>query len=51
MKRTVNTVDEDPRPENSVKNFQSSKLYESDYSSGEYNIVALIQNDIAKLET
>ena len=31
-KRSVNTVEEDPHPEDSVKFLQSSKLYESDYS-------------------
>ena len=50
-KGTVNTVDEDPHPEDSVIFFQSSELSESDYSSGEYNMVAHIQNDIAKTET
>ena len=29
---------------------RSTKLYESDYSSGEDNTVALIENDIAKIE-
>ena len=47
----MNTVDEDPHPEDSVNFFQSSELYESDYSSGEYNMVAHIQNGIAKTET
>ena len=49
-KKTVNTVDKEPHPEVSVNLLQSSKLYESDYSSREDNMVALIQNDIAKIE-
>ena len=48
-KRTVNTVDEEPHPEDSANFLQSPKLYESDYSSGEENTVALIANDIAKI--
>ena len=43
-------VDEEPHPEDSVNFLQSSKFCESDYSSGEDNMVALIQNDIAKIE-
>ena len=39
-KRTLNTADEEPRPEDSVNFLQSAKLYESDYSSGEDNTVA-----------
>ena len=51
MKRTVNTVDKEPNPqEDSVNFLQSSKLYEIDYSSGEDKEVALIRNDIAKIE-
>ena len=49
-KKTVNTVDEEPHPENSVNVIQSTKPYESDYSSGEDNTVALNENDIAKIE-
>ena len=49
-KKTVNTVDKEPHPEVSVNILHSSKLYESDYSSREDNMVALIQNDIAKIE-
>ena len=49
-KRTVNTVDEETLPEDLVSFLQSSKLSESDYSSGEDNMVALIQNDTAKIE-
>ena len=50
QKRTVNTVDEEPHPKDSVDFLQLAKLYESDYSSGEDNTVALIQNNIAKKE-
>ena len=49
-KRTVNTVDEEPDPEDSVNLLRSTKLYKSDYSSGEDNTVALIENDIAKTD-
>ena len=49
-KRTVNTVDEERHPEDSVNFLQSTKLYESDYSSGEDNMVALSENDVAKIE-
>ena len=49
-KRTVNTVDEEPHPEDSMSFLQSSKLYESGYSSGQDNMFALIQNDSAKIE-
>ena len=43
-------MDEEPHPEDLVKLLQSAKLYESDYSSGEDNKVALIENDLAKTE-
>ena len=49
-KRTLNTVDEEPHPEDFVIFLQSAKTYESDYSGGEGNTVALIQIDIAKIE-
>ena len=49
-KRTINTEDKEPHPEDSVNFLQSSQLYESNYGSGEDNMVALIQNDIAKTE-
>ena len=47
-KRTVNSVDEEPHPEDSVIFLQLAKLYESDYSTGKDKTVALIQNDFAK---
>ena len=46
----MKTVDEEPHPEDSVNFFRSAKLYESDYSSGEDNTLALIENDIEKIE-
>ena len=49
-KRTMNTVDEEPHPEDSVNFLRTTKLYESDYSIGEDNTVALIENDIATIE-
>ena len=49
-KRRVNTVDQQPHPEDSVNFLRATKLYKSDYSSGEDNTVALIENDIAKIE-
>ena len=44
-------MDEEPHPEDSMNFLQSAKLNESDYSSGEDNMIALIQNDITKLES
>ena len=44
-KRTRNIVDEEPHPEDSVNFLCSTKLYESDYSSGEDNTLALIENE------
>ena len=46
----MNTVDEEPHPEDSVDFLRTTKLYECDYSSGEDNADALIEKDIAKLE-
>ena len=46
----MNTEDEEPHPEDSVIFLCSTKLYESDYSSAEDNMVTLIENDIAKIE-
>ena len=46
----MDTVDEEPHPEDSVNFFRTGKLYESDYSSGEDNTVALFENDIAMSE-
>ena len=41
-KKTVNIVEEEPHPEESVNFLQPAKLYESDYSSGEDNTVVVI---------
>ena len=49
-KLTVNTVDEKLYPEDSVNFLQTTKMYKSDYSSGEDNTVALIENGIEKIE-
>ena len=49
-KRSVNTVDEEPHPEDSVNFLWTTKLDKSNSSSGEDNTVALIENDIAKIE-
>ena len=46
----MNTVDEESQPEDTVNFLRSTKLYESDYSSGEDNMVALLENDIAEIE-
>ena len=50
QEKNLNTVDEEPHPEDSVNFLQSSKLNYSDNSSGENNMVTLIQNDFAKIE-
>ena len=47
-KRSVNTVDEETHPENSVDLLRTTTFYESDYSNGEDNTVALTENDTAK---
>ena len=41
---------EEPHPEDSVNFLQPAKLYESDYSSGEDNTVAVIENTVEKIE-
>ena len=46
----VSFVEEEPHPEDSVNFLQSVKLYESDYSSGEDNTVAVIENAVEKIE-
>ena len=46
----VSVVEDEPHPEDSVKFLQPTKLYESDYSSGEDNMVAVIENTIEKAE-
>ena len=47
-KGTLNTVNEEPHPKDSVNFLQSAIRYESDNSSGEDNTVALIKNDNEK---
>ena len=47
----MNKMDEEPHPEGSMNFLKSAKLNESDYSSGEDNMIALIRNDISKLES
>ena len=49
-KKAVNTLEEEPHPENSVNFLQPTELYESDYSSGEDNSVAVIENAVEKVE-
>ena len=49
-KRTLKTAVEEPHTEDLMNFLQSSKLYESHYSRVEDNMVAVIQNDIAKME-
>ena len=49
-KKALNTVEEEPHPEGSVNFLQAAKLYESDYSSGEDNTVAVIENAVEKGE-
>ena len=46
----MNKVNEEPHPEDSVNFLRTTKLHESYYRSGEDNTVALIENDIAKIE-
>ena len=47
--KPVNTLDEEPHLEDSLKFLQSSsKLYESNYSRGDDNIVATIHNELKK---
>ena len=48
-KKSVNTVDEEPHPDDSVRFLKSSsKLYESEYSTGDDNMVATIHNNLEK---
>ena len=49
-KRAVNTVKEEPHPENSVTFLQRAKLYEPDYSSGEDTMVAVTEIAVEKVE-
>ena len=47
----VSVVEEEPHPEDSVNFLQPAKLYESDYSSGEDNTAAVIENSVEKNRT
>ena len=49
-KRAVNTVEEEPHPEDSVNFLQLAKLYESDYSSEKDTMVAVIENAVEKVQ-
>ena len=46
----VSVVEEEPHPEDSVNFLQPAKHYESDYSCGEDNTVAVIKNAVEKVE-
>ena len=49
-KKIVSVVEEEPHPEDSVNFLQPAKLYGSDYSRGEDNTVAVIENAVEKVE-
>ena len=49
-KKMMSVVEEEPHLEDSVHFLQPAKLYESDYSSGEDNTVAVIENSVEKVE-
>ena len=49
-KKMVIVVEEESHPEDSVNFLQPAKLYESDYSSREDNMVAVIENSVEKVE-
>ena len=48
--KMVSVVEEEPHPEDSVNFLQPAKLYESDYSIGDDNTVAVIENGVEKVE-
>ena len=51
LKKIVNTVEGEPHPEDPVNYLHSSTgLYESDYSTGEDNMVASVDDDFEKIE-
>ena len=43
-------MEEDPHPDASVNFLHPAKLYEWDYSNGEDNTVAVIENALEKIE-
>ena len=45
-KKMMSVVEDEPHPEDSVIFLQPAKLYELDYSSGEDNTVAVIENSV-----
>ena len=50
-KKMVSVVEDgEPHPEDSVNFLQPAKLYELDYSSGDNNTVAVIENVVEKVE-
>ena len=49
-KKMVSVVEEEPHPEDSVNFLHPARLYESDYSSGDDNTVAVIENAVEKVE-
>ena len=49
-KKMVSVEEEEPHPEDSVNFLQPTKLYESDYSSGDDNTVPVIENAVEKIE-
>ena len=46
----VSVVEKEPHPEDLVNFLQPAKLYKSEYSSGEDNMVAVIENAVDKVE-
>ena len=46
----VSVVEEEPHPEDSVNFLQPTKVCKSDYGSGEDNMVAVIENEVEKVE-
>ena len=46
----VSVVEEEPHPEDSVNFLPPAKLYKSDYSSGDYKTVTVIENAVEKVE-
>ena len=49
-KKMVSVVEEEPHPGDPVNFLQPAKLYESDYSSGDDIMVAVIENAVEKVE-
>ena len=49
-KKMVSVVEEERHPEDSVNFLHTAMLYESDYSSGDDNAVAVIEKAVEKVE-